>query len=140
MRELLLGRSSDECWLWTGSLDRHGYGRGYYKGKTTRLMHRAMYDLVVGPIPPGLELDHLCRTPRCVNPAHLEPVTPEENARRAAMVPKGVAITNAAKTHCDAGHRFDVANTYWRGNGRRGCRSCNRAAVARYQKRKAGAA
>lgn len=82
-----------------------------------RIAHRAMYEVVVGPIPEGLELDHLCRNPRCVNPAHLEPVTGEENKRRAA----------AARTHCKYGHEFSEDNTARSKRGARVCLTCRRA-------------
>lgn len=69
------------CWLWLGSLTDKGYGRFYMGGKRY-LAHRYSYEHFVGPIPEGLEPDHLCRVPACVNPAHLEPVTRSENTRR----------------------------------------------------------
>jgi hypothetical protein len=71
-------RDPSGCWLWKGSLSKEGYGRVRRHGWA----HREMYELLVGPIPDGLTLDHLCRTTRCVNPSHLEPVTFEENVRR----------------------------------------------------------
>lgn len=71
------------CWIWQGQIDRHGRARFYRDDtKRTGLAHRLMYQEVIGPIPPGLELDHLCVVARCVNPAHLEPVTGAENRRR----------------------------------------------------------
>lgn len=73
-------REVDGCWLWEGAL-RGGYGRVKLDGRT-QAAHRASYELHVGPIPSGLVLDHLCRNRSCVNPAHLEPVTTEENIRR----------------------------------------------------------
>lgn len=80
-------RSEGGCWLWTGSITRAGYGRirgaDAHDGRTV-LAHRLAYELLVGPIPQGLHLDHLCRVRRCVNPEHLEPVTLAENNRRAA--------------------------------------------------------
>jgi len=69
-----------ECWVWTGVLSA-GYGQIWDKGRM-RLVHRLMYELMVGPIPDGLVIDHLCRNPRCCNPAHIEPVTQKVNVKR----------------------------------------------------------
>ena len=69
------------CWLWAGALNRDGYGSVHMDGHNLGA-HRVVYESEVGPIPDGLEIDHLCRTRCCVNPAHLEPVTAKENARR----------------------------------------------------------
>jgi hypothetical protein len=81
------------------------------------LVHRWFYEQANGPIPDGLELDHLCRNPRCCNPAHLEAVTHAENMARGKA---------AQQTHCIQGHPFDEANTYYRRSGTRDCRACNR--------------
>lgn len=83
------------CWLWTGSLDKHGYGRSYLNGRN-RSAHAVMYELTIGPCPDGLELDHLCHVRNCVNPTHLEPVTHAENLRRATPRKK--------KAECKNGH------------------------------------
>lgn len=72
---------TDRCWLWTGSLQSRGYGCVGFGGKRY-LAHRLAYEWLVGPIPDGLTIDHLCRVKACVNPAHLEPVTGAENTRR----------------------------------------------------------
>lgn len=83
------------CWLWTGSLDRHGYGR---LGRD--LAHQLAFRFTVGPIPVGLTLDHLCRVHPCVNPRHLEAVTLRENRRREAEARSPIA---AARTLCARG-------------------------------------
>ena len=72
------------CWRWTGTRDRSGYGQMKYQGRRPGA-HRVSYELFVGPVPEGLELDHLCRSPECVRPDHLEPVTHAENMRRQSV-------------------------------------------------------
>lgn len=118
-------RSSD-CWLWTRSLDGKGYASIKVDGRM-QLAHRLSYTSLVGPIPKGLVLDHLCRVRRCVNPAHLEPVTDRENILRG----EGFGAKNAAKTHCPQGHPYDGANTLIRPNGNRRCRACHNASTNR---------
>lgn len=73
--------ADDECWLWTASTDGHGYGQ-FWNGERRMPTHRWAYEQARGPIPEGLQLDHLCRVRRCVNPDHLEAVTQAENIRR----------------------------------------------------------
>ncbi len=75
------------CWHWTGAKTDKGYGRFYLNGN--KHAHRISYELLIGPIPNGLVIDHLCRNPSCVNPAHLEPVTHVENVKRGDHVAKG---------------------------------------------------
>ena len=70
------------CWNWQLFVSARGYGRSGGKDHSSSLAHRVVYERLVGPIPEGLQLDHLCRNPRCVNPAHLEPVTQNVNQRR----------------------------------------------------------
>lgn len=113
--------SADGCWEWTGGRDVDGYGRAWVPGlrRITRA-HRAFYEVFVGPIPDGLQIDHLCRNRCCVNPGHLEPVTAQENIRRS----EGIQVLNSRKTHCLRGHAYDEANTYITPDGRRDCRSC----------------
>lgn len=114
-------RITDACWVWTGATSPDGYG--HLKADQSRRdlwAHRVAYEMMVGPIPDGLQIDHLCRNPSCVNPAHLEPVTGQVNVRRGI----GHAAVNAAKTHCCRGHPFDSENTYYRPGGSRRCRAC----------------
>ena len=73
---------SGECWLWTGPQTWNGYGHASFRRRSTTA-HRAVYEYLVGSVPDGLDLDHLCRVRLCVNPNHLEPVTRAENMRRA---------------------------------------------------------
>ena len=106
------------CWLWRGSLyGRNSKNRGYGVFSTggrhsAMYAHRWSYLYFIGEIPEGLEIDHLCRTPNCVNPLHLEPVTPEVNSAR------------TRKAVCVNGHPFTPENTLIKRNGARQCRAC----------------
>lgn len=115
------------CLEWVGSRDRAGYGRvgvGSATDGTFRLglVHRVAYELLVAPIPAGLQIDHLCRNRSCWNPHHLEVVTSRENTLRG----KSFAARHAAQTHCHLGHPFDDVNTRIRPDGSRLCRACER--------------
>jgi hypothetical protein len=120
------------CWLWTGAMHDRGYGRiglgGKYGGSA--LAHRISYELNVGPIPPAMSIDHLCRTRACVNPDHLEPVTTKENCRR-GEAGRVNGARQLAKTACPQGHPYSGDNLYIMPNGRRACKECRRAAVRR---------
>jgi hypothetical protein len=105
---------TDECWLWTASRVGGGYGRFHPTNGVSVYAHRWAYEQLVGPIPEGLQLDHLCRVRQCVNPSHLEPVTQAENIRRGALY----------VVECPKGHAYDEANTYRRPGGQRSCRAC----------------
>lgn len=113
-------RGPTDCWVWTGAKS-NGYGQLRNMGKLVQA-HRFAYEVEVGPIPDGFELDHLCRNRACVNPAHLEPVDHRTNVLRGV----GPSAVHAQKTSCVHGHPFDEANTRLRPNGKRECRACHR--------------
>jgi len=104
------------CWIWTRTTNRGGYGQYSTDGRTY-LAHRLTYETLVSAIPDGLVIDHLCRTPSCVNPDHLEPVTTKENLRRGV----GVNGVNSRKTLCHKGHPLELQSAV---NGNRGWRYC----------------
>lgn len=121
----------DGCIYFTGALNADGYGHLRINGKDARA-HRASYELHVGPIPEGYELDHTCHDPercrvppcphrRCVNWEHLQPVSRQTNHQRS-----GAGMRNADKTHCPRGHPYDDENTYRTPEGRRQCRRCKK--------------
>lgn len=120
------------CWLWAGST-RDGYGRFLHDGRFVQA-HRWSYERVIGAVPEGLQLDHLCRTRCCVNPAHLEPVTLEENVRRGL-----VGEHNRRKTACPQGHAYADDNLRRRPSGHRRCRECDNSRSREYQRRKRAA-
>ena len=108
------------CWLWTAS-QKMGYGQLSVGGRDGMdFAHRIGCRLQVGPIPQGLEIDHLCRTRTCVRASHLEPVTKRVNILRGFSV----AAQHARQTHCSEGHPFSGDNLYVRPNGKRECRTC----------------
>jgi hypothetical protein len=116
--------ASGDCWEWTGTLDPKGYGvigRGG-RGAGNIGAHRAVWELLVGPIPDGLQLDHLCRNHACVNPDHLEPVTAEENKRRGF----GLAVLHSLRDTCPSGHPKDGVTYLKDGTSHRYCKTCAR--------------
>lgn len=113
------------CWVWTAA-NASGYGR-FWVGHLV-VAHRFAYELLVGPIPDGMQLDHLCRNPPCVNPAHLEPVTCRVNLLRGETQ----TARRSRQTHCSRGHEFTAANTYTKPNGARNCRACKAIADFKY--------
>lgn len=127
-RILRLTDRSGECWLWQGRLDRFGYGRITVNQQPAKA-HRISYETFVGPIPTGLQIDHLCRVRQCVRPDHLEPVTAKVNMERAA----GATGTIAGKRvggmrlgeKCAEGHTVDGDNVYQR-RGLNYCLTCRR--------------
>lgn len=115
-----------DCWNWKGALSGGGYGQVHLKDNKTVRAHRLTYELLVGPIPAGLQLDHLCRNRKCVNPKHLEPVTRRVNILRGV----GASAQNAKRTLCKNGHPLNEENTFWRkgkwGEPWRQCIPCRR--------------
>ena len=137
------------CWLWTAAKDREGYGRFWVTDGQWALAYRWLFEQAHGPIPKGLECDHLCRTPACVRIDHIEAVTRSINIRRGVgpqLAGEQFRRYNAhlriegrispgsqwmkdlqlAKTHCPQGHAYDAANTYRTKRNGRVCRSCHR--------------
>lgn len=120
---------SGDCWVWTGGASG-GYGKFWMDGKSARA-HRVAYVALVGPVPVGLDLDHLCRNRRCVKPDHLEPVTLAENNQRAAVV----------RDTCRHDHPLDGIRIHKSGRVQRFCKTCrNASAAAARGKRKEKAA
>lgn len=104
------------CWLWTGAVTVAGYGNMWAGSGKWRMSHRVAYELFRGPISEGLHIDHLCRVRCCVNPWHLEAVTPMQNIRRGKDL----------ITHCPAKHQYSRKNTSVDCEGKRHCRECDR--------------
>lgn len=105
----------ENCWQWVAATDRNGYGQFWHNGQM-RKAHRVNWELMVGEIPNGLELDHTCRNRRCVNPSHLEPVTHQINIQRAQSV----------REECPQGHSYHGDNLRINKRGHRVCRECHR--------------
>ena len=108
-----------ECWVWTGTTNGRGYGRFGVEHHMV-YPHRFSYELLVGPIPLKLTIDHLCRNRLCVNPSHLEVVTQQENILRGS----GHAAINSQKSHCLRGHPLIGYNLIVPSVGKRKCRLC----------------
>jgi hypothetical protein len=117
------------CWLWQQFITQNRYGLIRIDG-SKRGAHRGVYQRLVGPIPEGHELDHLCRVRHCVNPEHLEPVTHLENVRRSPVI-------MARRERCVAGHEFSENNTYVSPDGRHHCRECCRARSRKWKAKQA---
>lgn len=115
------------CWLWTRPANSWGYGQTTVRGKA-KAIHRVFYELLIGPIPEGMVLDHICRQRLCVNPMHLQPITHGEN----------VALGRLRKTECPHGHPLEGDNLRITKAGHRACVTCSRdQGRERYHRRKA---
>lgn len=108
------------CWLWTGPRDRKGYGIAWLPGRKSARAHRWVYEQLVGPIPEGLQIDHLCRVKACVNPDHLEPVTGRVNILRAYDFDGSTDPET-----CFRGHRYEPGSYYEGRYGSRECKQCS---------------
>ncbi len=122
---------TESCWLWTGARMPKGYGQFTWDGRRW-LVHRKAYELLIGPIPPGLDLHHDmaggCTSRSCVNPAHLIPLPRLDHVHQ-----EPPEVNNATKTRCKHGHPFTPENTYLIRTGGRMCRVCNTANARRYR-------
>lgn len=112
------------CWEWTGALSKGRYGQ-IPRRIGTRKAHRFIYELLRGPIPEGMTIDHLCKCTRCVNPAHMEVVSAQENVLRSDCL----GMQNKRKTHCCRGHELAGRNLIIQRTGKRNCRECVNAAL-----------
>jgi hypothetical protein len=125
-------KQATPCWTWTAGQLNGGYGQFKLSADSVVSAHRFAYELVRGPIPDGLTIDHLCKNRLCVNPEHLEAVTMGDNIRRATS-------SNREKTHCANGHEYNSENTIFtkqRGNAKhRICKICRNAAAKRQRER-----
>lgn len=122
-----------DCWEWTAGLNREGYVNIHRDGRQQR-GHRYFYETLVGPIPPKLDLDHLCRIRKCVNPRHTEPVTRQVNILRGI----GLPAQRAKRTHCPKGHEYSPENIIRTKRNERVCRECNRISCSRQNAKKKG--
>lgn len=135
----------DGCWLWKGRTNR-GYGRFILDGIQV-LAHRFAYELLIGPIPEGLVIDHLCRNPTCVRPDHMDPTTRVKNWRKgyddlaAVGALRRKSGGSFIQTHCKRGHPFNAENTHIaKKSGQRVCRVCCRERMTAYYQTEAGKA
>lgn len=127
-------KDASGCWLWTKRINANGYGQimvRHHGGakQRSRSAHRVSYEEFVGPIPEGLELDHLCRVRHCVNPSHLEPVTHQENLRRSPLHP----AQSRPDGVCSNGHTIAEVGLHRAGEGQTTCAACSRDRTRRFR-------
>lgn len=115
-------QKTEGCWLWTSQIEAKGYGRFRFNGRPV-LAHRFSYELAYGPIPSGMEIDHLCRTRHCIKPEHLEAISHIDNLRRGNTF--DIGSVHRSITHCPRGHPYNAENTYHDKKGRQ-CIACRR--------------
>jgi len=135
LKKVILTDDLDSCWLWLGKPKKNKTGTPYGTlrvGNKLIPAHQFAYELFVGPIPQGCELDHLCRNTMCVNPLHIEPVAHRVNVLR-GISPNAI---NARKTHCPKGHSYNKENTYVNANGHRSCKICHKTYVQQHRHEK----
>src|SRR5438105_140221 len=127
----------DHCWEWTGGRSDTGYGSlnlGRDGSRRSVSAHRFAYELLIGPIPAGLVTDHLCRNRMCVNPKHLEMVSPRTNVLRSKPYGGAQPPRAPTPTHCPAGHPYTEANTAFdKSTHKRHCRTCHRERQRKYR-------
>lgn len=124
--KVIISFDKNKCWVWKNPLD-NGYGR-FWIGTKTGLAHRISYQILVGDIPTGKQIDHLCRNRSCVNPSHLEPVDIKTNVLRG----EGLSAMNARKTHCKRNHPLSGNNLFINNRNQRVCKICASMASARW--------
>lgn len=117
-------QKTDTCWIWTAGLTAKGYGRFHRSRSNRHRAHRWAYENFVGPIPEGLTLDHICKVKSCVNPAHLEPVTNEENIKRYHLGRQD--LYDWDKGVCKRGHDLAIVGYRERPKKGRECMGCRK--------------
>jgi hypothetical protein len=134
LKKVAKPRGEDGCWAWSAYIDPQGYGRFAVsvEGKKPKIdrAHRVAYRQLIGPIPDGLDLDHLCRNRWCCNPYHIEAVPHRVNVARG-----DAGTIEKMRTHCPQGHEYTEENTFREKDGRRRCKICKTATAYRAVRR-----